>query len=82
MATFTHSDGKQGGVWFPVTETGEPVERNPDDGFGGALYKMTNVREFDLNEPSDKYVGSDQRFTWTLRSLTSIATGGSGRLFD
>ena len=70
MATFTQAKG----VWFPVTEAGEPVDRNPDDGFGGALYKMTNVREFDLREPSDKYVGSDRRFTWTLRSLTSIAT--------
>jgi len=78
MATFTQAKG----VWFPVTETGEPVERNPDDGFGGALYKMTNVREFDLNEPSDKYVGSDQGFTWILRSLTSIATEAADGFLD
>ena len=38
-------------VWFPVAEDGEPVERNPDDGCGGALFKLNYIREFDKNAP-------------------------------
>ena len=34
-------------VWFPVNEDGEPHEKNPDDGFGGATYKLTHVMDYE-----------------------------------
>ena len=30
-------------VWFPVDETGNPHDDNPDDGFGGAIHKLETV---------------------------------------
>jgi len=33
-------------VWFPEDVAGEPHPKNPDDGCGGAKYKLTSVHEF------------------------------------
>jgi len=30
-------------VWFPESETGEPSDLNPDDGYGGGLFKLETV---------------------------------------
>ena len=37
--------GRQKGsrVWFPEDENGEPHDRNPDDGYGGARFKLQVV---------------------------------------
>ena len=37
--------GRQRGsrVWFPEDENGEPHDRNPDDGYGGAHFKLQVV---------------------------------------
>jgi len=31
-------------VWFPVDENGEPHIKNPDDGFGGAKFSLTQTK--------------------------------------
>ena len=31
-------------VWFPVDENGEPHIKNPDDGFGGAKFSLTQIK--------------------------------------
>jgi hypothetical protein len=31
-------------VWFPVDEHGEPHPANPEDGFGGAKFTLTEIR--------------------------------------
>ena len=33
-------------VWFPEDVVGEPHPKNPDDGCGGAKYKLTAIHEF------------------------------------
>ena len=31
-------------VWFPVDKNGEPHIKNPDDGFGGAKFSLTQTK--------------------------------------
>ena len=31
-------------IWFPEDKNGEPHSKNPDDGCGGAKFKMDNIR--------------------------------------
>lgn len=34
-------------IWFPEDVNGEPHESNPDDGCGGAKYKLTTIHIYD-----------------------------------
>ena len=40
-------------VWFPEDTAGEPHPKNPDDGCGGAKYKLTAIREFPKFVPNE-----------------------------
>jgi hypothetical protein len=60
-------------VWFPVAEDGEPVERNPDDGCGGALFKLNYIREFDKDKPvTSMFDAPAAVVSWVGRSIKTI----------
>lgn len=40
-------------VWFPEDSNGEPHDSNPDDGCGGAKFKLTTIREFPKFVPNE-----------------------------
>jgi hypothetical protein len=40
-------------VWFPEDSNGEPHDSNPDDGCGGAKFKLTTVHEFPKFVPNE-----------------------------
>ena len=40
-------------VWFPEDTAGEPHPKNPDDGCGGAKYKLTAIRKFPKFVPNE-----------------------------
>lgn len=47
-------------VWFPVDETGEPHEKNPNDGFGGAVYSLCQIKEFERSIVNKSHLAKNQ----------------------
>tara|TARA_Y100001970_G_C14191901_1_gene835888 strand:- start:565 stop:1053 length:489 start_codon:yes stop_codon:yes gene_type:complete len=37
-------------VWFPEDASGEPHESNPDDGCGGAKYKLNTIHHYEADK--------------------------------
>ena len=53
-------DEKPKKIWWPENENGEPHDSNPDDGCGGAKYKLTTVYNYDdgptkVQQKADNY---------------------------
>ena len=62
-------------VWFPEDASGEPHESNPDDGCGGAKYKLNTVHYYEADKKdllAADYAATETYFKEALTILHSL----------
>ena len=57
-------------IWFPEDVNGEPHESNPDDGCGGAKYKLNTIHHYDSDKNDLKSEDYDATVTYYKEALT------------
>jgi len=57
-------------VWFPEDANGEPHDSNPDDGCGGAKYKLNTIHHYDSDKKDLKSEDHDATVTYYNEALT------------
>ena len=59
-------------VWFPEDANGEPHEANPDDGCGGAKYKLNNIHYYDSDKTEVKAADRDATNAYYREAMVSF----------
>ena len=57
-------------VWFPEDASGEPHESNPDDGCGGAKYKLATVHYYEADKKDLRAADHDATVAYYNQALT------------
>ena len=57
-------------VWFPEDASGEPHESNPDDGCGGAKYKLATVHYYEADKKDLRAADHDATVAYYNEALT------------